>query len=192
MKKISAWMLRQAKHKNAPWVLSALSFGESSFSPIPPDPMLIAMAVANPKRGWYYATLCTIASCVGGIFGYLIGYYLFESIGTSIIEFYNLSSAFDKLKYWFQQYGFWIIAIKGLTPIPYKVVTITSGATQINLLVFFVASFLTRGMRYYFEAYVFWRYGDKINGLLKKYGLALLIVTIIVTIAGFYMIKYIV
>lgn len=183
-------MHRMSTHPKAPWAMSAFSFAESSFSPLPPDPMLVAMMLANPKRSWFFATLCTLSSVVGGILGYAIGYFLFESIGRYIINLYNLHTSYATFKSWFNEYGFWIIVIKGLTPIPYKLVTITCGAIHLNLITFLVSSLISRGMRYYFEAFVIWKYGAFITHRLSKYALPLFLITIALTILGFVIVGY--
>ncbi len=179
-------------HPKAPWVMAGFSFAESSFSLIPPDPMLIAMMIANPKRAWFFATLCTASSVLGGVLGYAIGFYLFESIGMAIIDFYNLHDAYETFKSWFSRYGFLIIVIKGLTPIPYKIVTITCGAIKLDLTTFIISSFISRGIRYYAEAFIIWKFGDFIADKLKQYAIPLIIITLILTALGFVALKYIV
>ena len=192
MKKLKNWMQKMTTHPKAPWVMSGFSFAESSFSPLPPDPMLIAMMINTPKKSWFFASLCTAASVIGGVFGYAIGYFLFESIGTAIIDFYNLHQGYETFKSWFDSYGFWIIVVKGLTPIPYKLVTITCGAIKLDLFTFVLSSFISRGMRYYFEAFIIWRFGEHIGDMLKKYSLPLILITVTLTIFGFVIIKYLI
>ncbi len=190
MGKIKNWMHRMSTHPRATWAMSAFSFAESSFSPVPPDPMLVAMMLANPKRSWFLATLCTVASVLGGVLGYAIGYFLFESIGMYIINLYKLQNSYATFKEWFNDYGFWIIVIKGLTPIPYKLVTITCGAIKLNLVTFVVSSLISRGMRYFFEAFVIWKYGEFITARLSRYAMPILLVTIALTILGFIIVGY--
>lgn len=185
-------MKKMSTHPKAPWVMFGFSFAESSFSPFPPDPILIAMMINNPKRAWFLATVCNTASVLGGLLGYAIGFYLFESIGLAIIEFYNLQAGYDKFQSWFTQYGFWIIVIKGLTPIPYKVVTITCGAIKLDLTTFVISSLISRGMRYYAEAFIIWKFGDFITDKLKKYAIPLIIITLVLTVLGFVALSYIV
>lgn len=192
MKKFYNWVIEKAATPGALWVLAALSFAESSLSPLPPDPLLIPMILANRKKAWFLAGVCTATSVAGGILGYTIGYYFFEAVGWKILEMYDLVSAFYKLKEWFHAWGFWIILVKGLTPIPYKVVTITSGATDLNFSTFLLASILSRGGRFYLEALLFWKYGEKMNAMLKKHSTLLTIGLIVLLVLGFVVIKYIV
>src|SRR5215510_3732822 len=130
------------------WVLAAISFAESSFFPIPPDILLIPMILAQPRRAWLIAAVCTIASVLGGFVGYAIGYFLFDAIGRPILEFYHAMGRYDALKAGFDQWGVWIIILKGMTPIPYKLVTIASGVAHFDLLSFVGASIISRSLRF--------------------------------------------
>ncbi len=163
------WIIQQASTSTAPWLLGTVSFLESAISPIPPDPFLMPMILARPNKTWLLAGLCTLTSVAGGAFGYWIGFALFEHIGTWILEFYHLMPAFQKLQTWFNAWGFWIIVIKGLTPIPYKVVTITSGVTGLNFVTFMVASLISRGTRFFIEAALLWRYGKQLDALIQRH-----------------------
>lgn len=192
MQKIYDWMIRRASHPSAVWLLGALSFIESSFSPIPPDPLLIPMIIAKPHRAWFLALVCTGTSVVGGLLGYAIGYYFFTSFGLQILEFYGLVDAFHKLQDWFNEWGFWIIVVKGLTPIPYKVVTITCGAIKFDLGTFVLASVISRGTRFFIEAALFWKYGARMDKWLRKYATLLTVGLVLVLAAGFVVIKYLV
>lgn len=171
--------------------LAATSFAESSFFPVPPDVMIVPMVLARPERAWHIATVCTIASVIGGFFGYAIGYFLFEAIGQPIIDFYGMQAAFEKYQLEFQHWGLWIILIKGLTPIPYKIVTIASGVAHFDLLVFGLASVATRGARFFLVAALLRHFGPPLRTFIERYltwvttGFALLIV------GGFVAIKYI-
>ena len=132
--------------------LAIVSFTESSFFPVPPDAMIVPMVLARPERAWRIATVCTIASVIGGFFGYAIGYFLYESIGQPIVDFYGYQEPFQNFQYQFQEWGLWIILIKGLTPIPYKIVTIASGVASFDVLVFALAFWATRGARFFLVA----------------------------------------
>lgn len=149
------------------------------------------MIITKPHKAWFYASLCTLASVLGGLIGYYIGYALLDTIGQQIIDFYNLNNAFTKLKDFFQQYGFWIILIKGFTPIPFKVVTITCGATHTNLIIFLTASTISRGMRFYLEAYLFWKWGPSIQKKLEKNLRLTMIIGTCLLALGYVVIKYI-
>jgi membrane protein YqaA with SNARE-associated domain len=171
--------------------LALVSFAESSFFPVPPDAMIVPMVLARPERAWRIAAVCTVASVIGGFFGYGIGYFLFETIGQRIVDFYGLQSAFLKFDQEFQQWGLWIILIKGLTPIPYKIVTIASGVAHFDLLVFALASLATRGARFFLVAALLRAFGRPLRTFIERYltlvttGLALMVV------AGFVVLKYV-
>lgn len=184
------WMIEWASHPQALWVLVAVAFAESSFFPIPPDPLYIAMILANHEAAMRYAFVCTISSVLGGILGYYIGYALFETAGQWIIQTYGLESAFAKFQTSFDEWGFWIVALKGLTPIPYKVVTIFSGVAKLDLFTFLVASLIARGFRFYMVAGVLRYCGPEIRGMVDRYlgWITLLIIGVIV--GGFLAIKY--
>lgn len=163
LQKIYTWTFKQAQKPYANWVLGAVSFLESSLSPLPPDPLMIPMILSAPYKAWKLAGLTTITSVLGGVLGYGIGYFLFETIGEWILSTYGLEKHFFKLQEIFNAWGFWIILLKGVTPIPFKVVTITSGVTRLDFLTFFLASLLSRGLRFYIEAALLWKYGDKVK-----------------------------
>ncbi len=162
------WMMSYSAHPRANWVLAGVSFTESSFFPLPPDPLYLAMLMANRERTWHLATLCTISSVLGGLLGYYIGYTLFETIGEWIIHAYKLEESFLRLKSGFQQWGFWLVVLKGLTPVPYKIVTIASGVVHLNLFTFMIASLIARGFRFFLLAGLFWYYGPAIRDCIEK------------------------
>jgi len=191
IQRVYTWFLKKAAHPMAGFYLFFVSFIESFISPFPPDPLMIPMVLAKPYKAWYYAFICTLASVLGGLIGYYIGYALLDTIGHQIIDLYNLNSAFSKLKNFFQQYGFWIILVKGFTPIPFKVVTITCGATHTNLGIFILASFISRGMRFYLEAYLFWRWGPSIQAKLEKNLRLTMLIATCLLVLGYISIKYI-
>jgi membrane protein YqaA with SNARE-associated domain len=192
LKQLYAWSIKHASHPRATWILALISFTESSVSPIPPDPLMFPMVIANRDRAWFLASICTAASVVGGALGYAIGYYLFQSIGVKILDFYNLNTAFETLQAWFNKWGFWIIVVKGLTPIPFKVVTITSGVTKLNFVTFILASIISRGSRFFIEAALLWRYGPKMHAIIEKNIWLVTISFITLLVLGFWVLKYIV
>ncbi len=144
-------MLNWARHRHAVWYLSCLSFAESSFFPLPPDIMLAPMALAKPKSALWFATLTTITSVLGGVLGYLIGYYLFDSISPWLHHF-GYWEKYLVAKSWFEVWGFWAIFVAGFSPIPYKIFTISAGALSMFLLPFVLASFIGRGARFFLVA----------------------------------------
>lgn len=161
-------VLALAAGPRAPVSLALVSFAESSFFPIPPDVLLVPMVIARPDRAWLLAALCTAASVVGGLFGYLIGYAFYEQIARPLIQFYHYDAAAEAFIAKFQEWGLWVILIKGLTPIPYKIVTITSGLTHFNLAVFVAASVVTRGARFFLVAALLRRFGEPVRAMIEK------------------------
>jgi len=165
--------------------MGAVSFLESSFFPIPPDVMLVPMILARRDKAWVIATVCTVCSVLGGLLGYAIGYYLFETIGAWVVKLYNLQGALDNFRAGFEQYGVWIILIKGLTPIPYKLVTIASGAAHFELFTFVWASIVTRGARFFLVAWLLWQFGEPIRAFIEKRLALLTWLFLIALIGGF-------
>ncbi len=157
-----------AASRSAPIWLAVVAFAESSFFPIPPDVLLVPMALARPERAYRFALICTIASVVGGMLGYLIGYGLYEAVALPLIHFYHLEAKADALVAQFQQYGLYVILVKGLTPIPYKLVTIASGMAHFDFALFVAASVVTRGVRFFLEAAALRYFGDSARVFIEK------------------------
>lgn len=154
-------------HAHAPRYLSALSFAESSFFPIPPDVMLAPMVLAKPAKAWWYAALTTVTSALGGVFGYIIGMFFYQQIGEPVIELYHAQEGFLHVQDWFREYGVWIVLIAGFTPIPYKLFTITSGVMAMALLPFVLASLAGRGARFFLVAGLLFWGGARLAGFLE-------------------------
>jgi len=168
LRRLYDYFIAAAGKPHALWTMGAISFAESSIFPIPPDVMLIPMALAHPKRAWYYATICTLTSVAGGILGYAIGAVLYDSVGQWLISLYGYGDKVEGFRAAYAEYGAWIILLKGLTPIPYKVVTITSGFANYNLFLFIVFSIIARSMRFYFLAFLLNRYGMRARDVIEK------------------------
>lgn len=183
------WTLRLAAHRHALPALALVSFAESSFFPIPPDAMLIPMCLARRDQAFRFAFVCTIASVLGGILGYAIGYFAYETLGRPIVEFYGLQAAMDSYRAMFAEWGLWIILIKGLTPIPYKVVTIASGVAAFDPLVFVLASIVTRAGRFFIVAALIWRFGPPIQAFIEKRLTILGLGFLAVVIGGFVLVR---
>ena len=162
------WCIAAADKPYAIWLLGAIAFAESSVFPIPPDTMLIPMSLARPQRAWAFATLCTATSVAGGVFGYGIGAYLYDSLGQWLIHLYGYGDKVEAFRQAYAQYGSLIILLKGLTPIPYKVVTITSGFAGFNIVVFVACSIVARGLRFYLTAFLLNRYGVRARAIIEK------------------------
>jgi membrane protein YqaA with SNARE-associated domain len=163
------WTLSLAESPHAPFALGAIAFAESSFFPLPPDAILIPMSLARPQRAWIYALICTLASVAGGLLGYAIGALLFETVGKWLISVYGYGARVDEMRALYAQWGWAVILVKGFTPIPFKIVTITSGLLAYSLPLFIALSLLTRGARFFFLAVILQRYGEPIKVLLDKY-----------------------
>jgi membrane protein YqaA with SNARE-associated domain len=169
LKRIYDWCIDTAHKPHALWILAAVSFAESSFFPVPPDVMLIPMSLAQPKRAWLFAGVCTIASVLGGLLGYAIGALLYDSVGQWVIHLYGLGDKVDAFRASYAEWGALIILGKGLTPIPYKLVTITSGFAGYNLGLFLLFSIIARGLRFFIVAILFNRYGEWIRVRLERH-----------------------
>lgn len=179
-----------AAHRNASWALAGVSFAESSFFPIPPDILLIPMVLAKRAKAWFYATICTIASVAGGVAGWLIGAFLFETAAQPILEFYGYAHEFEDFAQRYNEYGAWIVFFAGLTPFPYKVITIASGATGLSLPVFIVASILSRGLRFFAVSALLWWLGPPIRDFIERWLGLLFTLFVILLFGGFVAIRY--
>jgi membrane protein YqaA with SNARE-associated domain len=169
LKRIYDWCIDAAHKPYALWIMGAVAFAESSFFPVTPDVMLIPMSLARPQRAWVYAAVCTATSVVGGLLGYAIGALLFDSVGHWLIQVYGLGDKVDAFRASYAEWGAVIILLKGLTPIPYKLVTITSGFAGYNLVLFILCSIVARGGRFFIVAILLNRYGDWIRHKLEKH-----------------------
>lgn len=183
-------VLGLAGHRHALWALAAIAFIESSVFPIPPDVLMIPMIVARPSRAFLIATLATLASVAGGMLGYYIGWGLMDSVGNPVLEFYGAKGSFDDLARRFNEYGAWAVLIAGVTPFPYKVITIFSGATQLSLPVFVTVSFLARALRFFLIAALLWRFGAPMRDFIERRLGFVFIVFVVVLIGSFYFVRY--
>jgi len=182
-------VLALAASRNAPLWLAAISFTESSFFPIPPDALLIPMCLARPDRAWRLALICTVSSVAGGALGYYIGYALFEVIATPVIQFYHYEAAFERFRATYDQYGLWVILVKGFTPIPYKIVTIASGAAHFDFGVFMLASLATRGARFFLVAGLLRAYGEPMRAFIERRLTLLTTLGVVGIVGGFLALK---
>jgi len=185
LRRIYDWCIDAADRPHALWILGAIAFAESSFFPVPPDIMLLPMSLARPARAWLFATLCTIASVAGGVLGYAIGALLYDSVGQWLINLYHLGDKVEAFRASYAEWGSVIILLKGLTPIPYKLVTITSGFAGYNIWLFILCSIIARGGRFFFVAVLLNRYGDPIRAEIEKRLGLWLAVLALVLVAGF-------
>jgi membrane protein YqaA with SNARE-associated domain len=184
------WCIAAADKPYALWILAAVAFAESSFFPVPPDVMLLPMALARPQRAWLFATVCTIASVAGGVLGYAIGALLYDSVGQWLIHLYGLGDKVEAFRASYAHWGAWIIIGKGLTPIPYKLVTIASGVAHFDPVVFLLASIATRGARFFLVAALLRRFGPPIRGFVEKNLTAVATTALLLIVGGFVAVKY--
>jgi membrane protein YqaA with SNARE-associated domain len=184
LRRLYNWCIAAADKPYATWLMGAVSFMESSFFPIPPDAMLIPMSLARPDKAFYYATVCTVTSVAGGVMGYLIGAVLYDSVGLWLIKLYGYGDKVEAFRAAYVEWGGWIILIKGVTPIPYKIVTIASGFAGYNLLMFVLLSCVARGMRFYLAAFLLHRYGAQARAIIEERLGFWVTISAIVLIAG--------
>jgi len=184
------WVMRLAAGPNALAALIGVAFVESSVFPIPPDLLLIPMILAAPKQAWRYAAIATVSSVAGGFLGYAIGYFAFETIGRPILEFYHVMDRYDALKASFDRWGVWIIIAKGMTPIPYKLLTIASGALKFDLGAFTIASLISRSLRFFLVAALLWWFGEPVREFIEKRLGLVTSLFLVALIGGFVVLRY--
>jgi len=185
------WTLSQAGKPKASLFLAFISFVESSIFPIPPDLILIPMILSKRTKAFFYAFICTIASVLGALVGYLIGALIFETIGQFILESYNLIESFYKYKDYYENWGFWLVLGGGFTPFPFKLITIASGLFSLNIPLFIIVCTLSRGLRFFALALLLWYFGPQIKNFIEKNLGKLTILFFILLFCGYYFIKFI-
>ena len=189
IRKLYDWMLSMAHHPQALWVLAFVSFIESSVFPIPPDVLMIPMILAAPHRAWLIATVALVSSVLGGLLGYAIGAFAFESIGQPILESLGKAESMEAFNTRFNDFGFWAVLTAGVTPFPYKVITIMSGWTGMPLLTFVLTSILARGLRFYLVALLLWKYGEPIRDFIEKRLGMMFTLFVVLLLGGVYVLK---
>ncbi|MFO0995751.1 MAG: YqaA family protein [Alphaproteobacteria bacterium] len=190
LRRLYDWTIRIAADRRAAPALFGVSFVESSLFPVPPDVMLVPMVLANPQRAYWFAFICTVGSVLGGMLGYAIGYFLFETVGQPLILLYGHGDQFERAIAWYQRWGAWIVAAKGLTPFPYKVITITSGFAHLNLAAFTAASIVSRAPRFFVIAWLLRRYGEPVRGFIERRLYLVTTLFLIALIGGFVLVEY--
>jgi len=189
IRRLYDWVLHWADTPYGTPVLAGLAFIESSFFPIPPDPLLLALALGKPSKAFRFALYCTIFSALGGLLGYAIGYYLMDAIGFPIINMYGAMEKYDTIGELYRKYDAIAVGLAGFTPLPYKVFTITAGAFHINFFVFAVASFISRGLRFFILAGLIKKFGKPVKEYIDKYFGILTLVFAVLLVGGFALIK---
>lgn len=169
LRRLYNWTFSLAQSKHALRALAGVSFIESSVFPIPPDVLLIPMVIAERSKAWLYGSVCTLFSVIGGAFGYVIGHFLYDTIGAPLVEFYGYTEQFNNFSNLYNEWGFWIVVGAGFTPLPYKIVTIASGVTGLNFPLFIITSVIGRAGRFFLVAGLLWRFGEKIRLFIEKY-----------------------
>lgn len=169
LRRLYDWTIEKCRHPHAERWLAGISFAEASFFPIPPDVLLAPMCLAHPARAFRYAFICTVASVLGALLGYAIGYFLFETIGQAILSFYGAGDKFDAFAADFNEYGWVIVFLAGFTPLPFKVVTIAAGATVMPLHILIIASIISRAARFFLVAGLLWKFGEPMQRLIDRH-----------------------
>ncbi|UWQ13023.1 DedA family protein [Aliiroseovarius sp. M344] len=190
IRRLYDWTMGLANTRHALWALAVVAFLESSVFPIPPDVLMIPMIIARPSRAFVIATVALVASVIGGAFGYFIGWGLFESVGQPVLEFYGKTGEFGHFAETYNQWGAWAVLIAGVTPFPYKVITILSGSTGLNFGVFMVASVIARGLRFFVVAALLWKFGAPIRDFIERRLGLMFILFVVILGGGFYLVKY--
>ncbi|RBO54633.1 DedA family protein [Rhodovulum sp. BSW8] len=190
IRRLYDWTLSLADSRNAMWALFIVAFVESSVFPIPPDVLMVPMILARPSRAFAIAGVALAGSVLGGLAGYGIGWAFFEQIGRPVLEFYGKDAYFDEFGARYNDYGAWAVLIAGVTPFPYKVITILSGSTGLNLWVFMTASVIARGIRFFLVAALLWKFGAPVRRFIEKYLGLLFTLFVLLLIGGFYAVRY--
>ncbi|WP_172295226.1 YqaA family protein [Pseudoruegeria sp. HB172150] len=190
IRRLYDWTISLASSQHALWALAVIAFIESSVFPIPPDILMIPMIIATPKRAFLIAGIATVSSVLGGMFGYYIGYALFETVGQPILEFYGKDIYFDEFARKYNEWGAWAVLVAGVTPFPYKVITIMSGVTHLNIVVFTFASIVARGLRFFVVAALLWKFGEPIRDFIERRLGLMFTVFMVLLLGGFVALKY--
>lgn len=190
LRRLYNWTISLAESPRATVALGVVSFAESSFFPVPPDVMLVPMSLAKPNKALFYALLCTLTSVAGGILGYAIGALLYDTLGKWIVELYGMTDKLEHFREMYRQYGAWIILIKGLTPIPFKLVTIASGLAGYDFPMFVLLSLVTRGARFYILAGILNYFGEPIRKFIEAHLGLMAAIIVAAVVGGFYVVKY--
>ncbi len=189
LRRLYDWVQHFAETPYGSWALFLLAFAESSFFPVPPDILLIALAVSIPSKAFRYALICSVGSVLGGTFGYVIGYQFMEFVGFGILNFYGLTDKYESVAELYNRYNAWAVGIAGFTPIPYKVFTISAGAFKINFGVFLLASIVSRSARFFIVAGLIYVFGAQIRAFIEKYFNILAVIFVLLLIGGFILIS---
>ncbi len=190
IKKLYHWVLSWADSRYGPWALFATAFAESSFFPVPPDVLLMPLCLGNKKKSFKFVLICTVGSVLGGALGYLIGYALYKPVAEPFIQWCGLTGEFEEVQSLYNQYAGLAVSAAALTPIPYKLFTIAAGLCHINFFVFLIASAIFRGLRFFIEGALVWKFGEKIRDFLERYFNYAMIAIFILIVVFFLVFKF--
>jgi len=190
LRRLYDWTIRMSDHPRALWVLAAVSFVESSVFPIPPDVLMIPMILARPSRAWLIALVALVSSVLGGVLGYAIGALAYEQVGQPILESLGKGGAMTEFNTRFNDFGFWAVLTAGVTPFPYKVITIMSGWTGMPLATFIATSILARGLRFFLVAALLWKFGAPIRDFIERRLGLMAILFVALLFGGFYLVRH--
>ena len=188
--RLYAWTMRLAEHRHAPIWLFVVAVAEASVFPVPVEGILLPMIFAQPRKGWWFSTIATAGTLVGGAIGFAIGYLLYDSVGQAILSFYGHTDAFKEFSELYREWGGWIVFAGGFTPIPYKVVSIASGVVHMDFLVFMVASLISRGLRFYIQAAILWWFGEAAREFVEKNLVYVTLAAFVLLVGGFVMVEW--
>jgi len=184
------WTLSLAERRDALWVLAVVSFVESSVFPIPPDVLMIPMILAAPRRAFLIAGVATVSSVLGGVLGYALGAFFFETVGQPVLGFYGYTEKFAEFQTTYNEWGAWAVLIAGITPFPYKVITILSGATGLDFVVFSIASVVARAARFFLVAALLWKFGPPVRVFIEQRLGLMATLFVVLLLGGFVVAKY--
>ncbi len=190
LRKLYDWVLRWAETPYGSWALFLLAFAESSFFPVPPDVLLIALAISIPAKAFRYALICSVGSVLGGAAGYVIGYQFMDLVGFRIVDFYGFAEQYQTVGDLYNRYNAWAVGVAGFTPVPYKVFTISAGAFKIHFIIFLLASAVSRFARFFLVGWLIYKFGPSIKEFIDRYFNILAFVFVVLLIGGFVLIKY--
>jgi len=191
IRRLYNWTISLAEHPRAIWALAFVAFIESSVFAIPPDILMIPMIIARPNRAFVIAGVAMVASVLGGLLGYYIGWGLFESVGRPVLEFYGKADQFDAFAVRYNEFGAWAVLIAGVTPFPYKVITILSGSTGLSLPIFIISSIIARGLRFFIIAGLLWKFGAPIRDFIERRLGLMFAIFVVILLGGFYAVRYV-
>ncbi|MDE0343273.1 MAG: DedA family protein [Deltaproteobacteria bacterium] len=191
LKRLYDWTIRSAATRRAVWALAGVCFLQSLFLPVPPDLLLIPMVLARRARAWTFAGISTLSSTAGGVAGYAIGYFLFETVGEPLLALWGYEGKLEAFETYRREWGAWIVVAGALTPLPYKLVAVACGAARLDLGVFVLASLLSRGFRFYVEATLLWYFGPPVRTLIERHLSAATVIGLVLVVGVWLLLRYI-